>query len=170
MDKASPPQDESPGESNAPSILNLVKQVQYQAYVELEAVFQPLGITAVQFRILTTITSRPGLCSADLARIYGVKPQSMIRQIALLEGRELIARKVSSANKRLLELELTAQGLTCLTQCQKVAQALERKFLEPLSSAEQDQLRSTLLTLQEGMNTDAEEFSEEYHRAGVQRV
>lgn len=94
----------------------------------------------------------------------------MIRQIALLEGRELIARKVSSANKRLLELELTAQGLACLTQCQKVAQALERKFLEPLSSAEQDQLRSTLLTLQEGMNADVEEFSEEYHRAGVQRV
>jgi hypothetical protein len=40
------------------SILHLVKQVQYKAYVRLESVFQPLGITAVQFRILTTLSSK----------------------------------------------------------------------------------------------------------------
>ena len=68
----------SPDERDAQSILSLVKQVQYKAFVRLESVFQPLGVTAVQFRILTTLSSHPGLTSADLARLYDVKPQTMV--------------------------------------------------------------------------------------------
>src|SRR5512140_39910 len=92
------------------SILHLVKQVQYKAYVRLESVLNPLGVTAVQFRILTTLSTRPNMSSAELARLYDVKPQTMIKQIALLESKGLIDRRVSDANKRLLELSLTEAG------------------------------------------------------------
>lgn len=159
----------------AQSILSLVKQVQYKAFVRLESVFHPLGVTAVQFRILTTLSSRPGLSSAELARLYDVKPQTMIKQIALLEGKGLIGRQTSAANKRLLELTLTEEGTTILKQCQKGSQAMEKALLDPLSEAEQAQMRAMLLKLQDSMsgpiaadgdNPDIEEFS----RVGVQRV
>lgn len=169
-------QSPPPADDSEASILNLVKQVQYKAYVQLEAVFQPLGITAVQFRILTTISSRPGLCSADLARIYDVKPQSMIRQIGLLEDAGLIARTSNAKNKRLLELELTKAGQKCLGTCQKAAMALEQDLLLALSSPQREELRKTLQVLLASLNAPAngvssnEEFSEEYRRAGVQRV
>lgn len=159
---------------NLGSILSLVKQVQYKAYVWLEAAFEPIGITAVQFRILTTVSSRPGLCSADLARIYDVKPQSMIRQIALLENRGLIAREMSSANKRLLELTLTDKGRATLDACHTAAQKVEHDLLQSLSGAEQDQLRTILQTLQRSIQLNGggelEELSDEYRRLGVQRV
>ena len=164
----------SKAERQAQSILNLVKQVQYKAYVRLESVFQPLGVTAVQFRILMTLGSRPSISSAELARLYDVKPQTMIKQIALLEAKGLIGRQTSATNKRLLELTLTAEGQACLNLCETGAEAMERTLLDPLSQAEQDQLREMLLKLQasmsgpaapEGDDPDIEEFS----RVGVQR-
>jgi DNA-binding MarR family transcriptional regulator len=163
----------------AQSILSLIKQVQYKAFVRLESVFQPLGVTAVQFRILTTLSSRPGLSSADLARLYGVKPQTIIKQIALIEAKGLIERRISSANKRLLELSLTEAGKTCLDQCQKGTRALERTLLEPLESNEQELLRNMLLKLQNSMSNSTrhgdgessiEELTQEYRRPGVQRA
>lgn len=166
-------------DSSQVSILNLVKQVQYKAYVQLEAIFQPLGVSAVQFRILATISSRPGLTSADLARVYDVTPQTMIRQIALLETKGLVERQASEANKRLLQLSLTESGKACLEQCFEKAHALEAKLLEPLKPDEQDQLRSALTKLQQSMSAptpkiedapDIEELSQEYRRVGIQRV
>jgi len=175
MEKAArPKKDRTP-----PSILHLVKQVQYKAYVRLESVFQPLGITAVQFRILITLSTRPGTSSAELARLYDVKPQTMIKQIAILETKALIDRQVSATNKRLLELRLTAAGEDILRQCQKDSRAMEREILTPLEAGEQEQLRGFLTRLLESLSArgrdddeaiDVEEFTEEYSRAGVQRV
>lgn len=175
MGKAARPR----ADRNAPSILHLVKQVQYKAYVQLESVFQPLGVTAVQFRILTTLSTRPGMSSAELARLYDVKPQTMIKQIALLESKGLIGRRTSRTNKRLLELTLTEAGKTCLKHCQKDSRALERELLSPLAAEEQDQLRDYLTRLHDSLSASSheededhqvEEFSQEYRRAGVQRV
>jgi len=163
---------------NKVSILHLVKQVQYKAYVRLESVFQPLGITAVQFRILTTLSAQPGISSAELARLYDVKPQTMIKQIAMLETKGLIDRQVSQNNKRLLELRLTPQGEGSLKQCQKDSRALEREILAPLDTAEQEMLRGFLTRLLDSLSSpgqggndevEIEEFTEEYRRVGVQR-
>ncbi|PKP92170.1 MAG: MarR family transcriptional regulator [Alphaproteobacteria bacterium HGW-Alphaproteobacteria-16] len=160
------------------SILHLVKQVQYKAYVRLEAVLTPLGVTAVQFRILTTLSTRPNLSSAELARLYDVKPQTMIKQIALLEGKGLIDRRVSDANKRLLELSLTPAGAETLKQLQKDSRALERELMQPLDTDEQEVLRGLLSRLLDSLETgsasadvdDPEVFSREEGRPGVQRL
>ena len=164
-------------ETGNPSVLSLVKQVQYKAYLRLEAALQPLGITAVQFRILTTISSQAGLCSADLARIYDVKPQSMIRQIGLLEDKGLVVRKPDRANKRLLLLELTGKGENCVAQCHTTALVLEEDFLAPLDGPAREQLRASLQILfdamtkaDNGAGSAASEFSEEHRRVGVQRL
>ncbi|MBO9711777.1 MarR family transcriptional regulator [Sphingomonas sp.] len=171
--------DETTSERKAPSILHLVKQVQYKAYVRLESVLQPLGVTAVQFRILTTLSTRPNVSSAELARLYDVKPQTMIKQIALLEAKGLIDRQVSRENKRLLELSLTKAGRTALEQLQTDTQALEAELLQPLGEREQEALRGYLARLLESLSAvvvdaeehdDAEEFTQEYRRPGVQRL
>jgi len=162
-----------PPRKNASSILHLVKQVQYKAYVRLESVLSPFDVTAVQFRILTTLSTRPNMSSAELARLYDVKPQTMIKQIALLETKGLIERQVSEANKRLLEVSLTDAGATTLKQLQKDTRALERRLLEPLSVEEQAALRDylgRLLDSLSGAGDDIEELAPEYRRAGVQRL
>lgn len=159
-----------------PSILHLVKQVQYKAYVRLESVLNPLGVTAVQFRILTTLSTRPDMSSAELSRLYDVKPQTMIKQIALLESKGLIDRRVSRANKRLLELNLTATGKDALKKLQKDTRALEAELLAPLNGDEREILRGYLTRLlaslsapTENLALGLEESTPEYRRPGVQR-
>ena len=160
------------------SILHLVKQVQYKAYVRLESVLNPLGVTAVQFRILTTLSTRPYMSSAELARLYDVKPQTMIKQIALLESKGLIDRRTSDNNKRLLELSMTKTGASALKQLQKDSRALERELLKTLNADEQDALRGYLFRLLDSLSAtsapegddDLEEFMQEHRRAGVQRL
>ncbi|WP_161956817.1 MarR family winged helix-turn-helix transcriptional regulator [Sphingosinithalassobacter portus] len=163
----------------APSILYLVKQVQYKAYVRLESILQPLGVTAVQFRILTTLSSRPNMSSASLARLYDVKPQTMIKQIAILETKGLIGRQVSKANKRRLDLSLSESGKAIVKQLGKDSRALERELLSPLDAEEQDQMRGYLMRLLASLSGEdnaaedseiAEEFTREYRRPGVQRL
>jgi len=159
-----------------PSILSLVKQVQYRAYVRLEAVLQPLGITAVQFRILRTLSLRPGITSADLARLYGVKPQTMAKQIALLDAQGLVSRRTSRAHRRLLELRLSRQGETTFAKVEHDALALEEELLEPLTKDERAILTELLERLSNAWgpggarHEDAVEFSGEYGRAGVQHA
>lgn len=156
------------------SILSLVKQVQYRAYVRLEAVLQPLGITPVQFRILRTLSLHPGISSADLARLYEVKPQTMAKQIALLDAQALVVRKTSALNKRLLELRLSPQGESAFDKVQRDALALEEVLLEPLTKGEQKQLTELLERLARAWGRggaareDPAEFSGEFARPGVQ--
>ncbi len=101
------------------------------------------------------------------------------KQIAILETKALIDRQVSSTNKRLLELRLTPAGEEILRQCQKDSRAMEREILTPLDGDEQEQLRGYLSRLLDSLSArgrdsddeiEAEEFSEEYSRAGVQRA
>ena len=176
MGNATPPNSDR----STHSILHLVKQVQYKAYVRLESVLNPLGVTAVQFRILTTLSTRPNMSSAELARLYDVKPQTMIKQIALLESKGLIDRRVSDANKRLLELSMTPLGAAALKQLQKDSRALERELLKALDADEQRALRGYLFRLLDSLSAStvpdeededkAEEFTPEYRRPGVQRL
>ncbi|MES1971099.1 MAG: MarR family transcriptional regulator [Pseudomonadota bacterium] len=150
--------------------------MQYKAYVRLESVLNPLGVTAVQFRILTTLSTRPDMSSAELSRLYDVKPQTMIKQIALLESKGLIDRRVSRANKRLLELNLTATGKDALKKLQKDTRALEAELLTPLNGDEREILRGYLTRLlaslsapTENLALGLEESTPEYRRPGVQR-
>jgi len=160
-------------ESHA-SILSLIKQVQYRAYLRLESVLQPLGITPVQFRILRTLSLQPGISSADLARLYEVKPQTMAKQIALLGSQGLVSRQTSRFNKRLLELRLSPQGESAFAQVERDAGALEEALLDPLSTGERKTLTTLLERLSQawepgaGMPEDRAEFSREFARPGVQ--
>ena len=129
------------------SMLHLIKEVQYAAYVRLEQVLQPLGVTAVQFRILATIAHQERLSSAELGRIYNVKPQTMIKQIVLLEQKKLIRRRAGADNKRILEVELTARGREVLDSCNIDGARLEAELLKPFSSGEQVLYRELLLKM-----------------------
>lgn len=159
----------------SPPLLHLVKQVQYKAYLRLEDVFQPLGVTAVQFRIMTTLFSRAGISSAELARLYDVKPQTMIKQVATLERKGLIVRRNSDTNRKLLELRLTPEGERVLGELRHQSLAVEAEVLAPLDAAQQARLGELLGVLLEAMGDDGRvaaddaEFSRELARSGVQR-
>lgn len=128
MAKKRPPSKSTrSGASRAPfRTLYLVKQVQYKTFLRLEAALQPLGITTTQFRILTALSRGENKrSSAELSRIFGVTPQTMIKQIVSLESNGLIERNLAKGSKRVLEVSMTEAGRGALRACDKAATAVE---------------------------------------------
>jgi DNA-binding MarR family transcriptional regulator len=133
------------GATRAPSrTLYLVKQVQYKTFLRLEAALQPLGVTTTQFRILTTLARGDKRSSAKLSRMFGVKPQTMIKQIANLESNGLIERNLAKGSKRVLEVSLTEEGRVALRACDKAATAVEAAIFSCFAPGELETYRALM--------------------------
>lgn len=143
-----------------PRTLYLIKQLQYKTYVRLEDALRPLGITSAQFRIMTTLRDHARTSSADLSRMFGVKPQTIIKQIAILEGRGLVARSVAANNKRVLEVELSQEGERVLTSATAKAVELDKTVLAILEPEEREQYRAITLKLLKSLDKTAHEADE----------
>jgi DNA-binding MarR family transcriptional regulator len=124
--------------------LYLVKQVQYKTFLRLEAALQPLGVTTTQFRILTTLARGDKRSSAKLSRMFGVKPQTMIKQIVNLESNGLIERNLAKGSKRVLEVSMTEAGRVALRACDKAATAVEAAIFSCFEPGELETYRALM--------------------------
>jgi len=141
------------GGAHTPShgVLYMLKQVQYKAFVRLERALQPLGITAVQFRIMSTLGMQAKLSSAQLARLYDVKPQTMIKQIVNLESNGLIERNLAKGSKRVLEVSMTEAGRVALRACEKAATVVEAEIFASFAPGELETYRALMEKILAGM-------------------
>jgi DNA-binding MarR family transcriptional regulator len=136
----------------APRTLYLVKQVQYKTFLRLEAALQPLGVTTTQFRILTTLSHGEKRSSAKLSRMFGVKPQTMIKQIVNLETNGLIERNLARGSKRVLEVSMTEAGRVALRACDKAATAVEAAIFACFEPGELETYRALMEKVLAGMH------------------
>lgn len=134
-----------------PRTLYLVKQVQYKTFLRLEAALQPLGVTTTQFRILVTLSHGEKRSSAKLSRMFGVKPQTMIKQIVNLESNGLIERNLAKGSKRVLEVSMTEAGRVALRACDKAANAVEAEIFSSFASGELETYRALMEKVLAGM-------------------
>lgn len=133
------------GATRAPfRTLYLVKQVQYKTFLRLEAALQPLGVTTTQFRILTALSRGDKRSSAELSRIFGVKPQTMIKQIVNLESNGLIERNLAKGSRRVLEVSMTEAGRGALRACDKAATAVEAAIFSCFAPGELETYRALM--------------------------
>jgi DNA-binding MarR family transcriptional regulator len=130
-----------------PRTLYLIKQVQYKTFLRLEAALQPIGVTTTQFRILTTLSHGEKRSSAALSRMFGVKPQTMIKQIAFMESNGLIVRKLAKGNKRVLEVAMTEAGRVRLRACDEAATEVEASIFSAFESGELKTYRALMQKL-----------------------
>ena len=124
--------------------LYLVKQVQYKTFLRLEAALQPLGVTTTQFRILTALARGGKRSSAELSRLFGVKPQTMIKQIVNLESNGLIERNLAAGSRRVLQVSMTEAGRGALRACDKAATAVETEIFSCFAPGELDTYRELM--------------------------
>jgi DNA-binding MarR family transcriptional regulator len=134
-----------------PRTLYLVKQVQYKTFLRLEAALQPLGVTTTQFRILVTLSHGEKRSSAKLSRMFGVKPQTMIKQIVNLESNGLIERNLAKGSKRVLEVSMTEAGRVALRACEKAATVVEAEIFSSFAPGELETYRALMEKVLAGM-------------------
>jgi DNA-binding MarR family transcriptional regulator len=92
------------------------------------------GLTSPQLWAIKVISEEAPIKVSDLARRMYLHPATVVGILDRLEGRDLVVRKRSQEDRRVVEIELTEQGTDLVVQSPEVAQGLLVKGLETLSA------------------------------------
>jgi DNA-binding MarR family transcriptional regulator len=130
--------------ATAPRTIYLVRMVDIAIRAGLEQRLQEFQLTGAQYTVLSLLSSRDNLSSADLSRRFLVTPQSMNEMIMALERKELVSRQEDEDNRRILRVKLTAHGQAVLKKCDKQVDGLEAELFDGLEPSVLTGLRETL--------------------------
>lgn len=112
-------------------------------------------LTPVQFAALGTLAENPGIDQATLAGLIAYDRVTIGGVIARLEGRGLILRETSAADRRAKKLRLTERGEAVLRTALPAVRRTQEVILKDLSAEE----RETFLALLSKMTDASNELS-----------
>ena len=95
-------------------------------------------ITSKEFAILRMIHEKPGIDQVSLSRLIGIDTSSSALTAARLEKRNLITRVVSTEARSLLNLKLTATGVTLLESTLSGVHKMRERMMATLTEKEQE--------------------------------
>jgi len=98
---------------------------------------QALNLTPVQFSVLHTLSSQPGIDQRTLASAVALDTSTTAGVVDRLEARGLMLRSASAQDKRVRLLTLTTEGEALLAQARPAMLQAQALILAPLSAAEQ---------------------------------
>jgi DNA-binding MarR family transcriptional regulator len=97
-----------------------------------------------QLAVLIALERAPGLSNAELARASFMTPPSMVELLSSLEDAGLILRRPHPAGGRILQAQLTPEGLKVMREAQARLKVVEERLLFSLAVDERDRLRELL--------------------------
>lgn len=136
----------SADESEPPTLLYVIKQIDLALRSRLDEILRPAGITATQYTALSVLERHVGLTSAQLARTSSVTAQSMADLVTALQDAALVKRHRDAADRRRLVLSLTAKGRRVLVKYRPKVDELEAEMVGALSDRQRGELRRGLLS------------------------
>ncbi len=110
----------------------------------LSAAVESHGLTLPAYTALSVLQAQDGLSNAQLARRSLMTPQSMSEVLAFLVERGFVRRSSEPDDRRIVRIELTAQGTRVLSRCNREVTAIEEEMLVDLDDAEAAALRDLL--------------------------
>jgi len=143
---------------DAPALSILLSRMIMHIGREMAARFEqqirPVGLTEAEFRVLTTLYSRPdGVAHpGDVSLQTSQSPANMSRICDALVGRDLITRVLSAQDRRRMVLRITAGGEALVQELLPEMFALLRNALKDFPDTEQRQMIAQLRRL--GPNFD----------------
>jgi DNA-binding MarR family transcriptional regulator len=103
-----------------------------------------LGITNTQASILFMLATGKAMAAVDLARDYGIDASAVTRLIDRLEKRGLLLRERSLEDRRVVKLQLTAEGYAIAARMPAIFTGLLDQMLQGFAPVEVDTLRTML--------------------------
>ena len=111
---------------------------------EVDKVLEPQGLTSAQWVPLLKLHLGLASTVAELARECSLDGGAMTRLLDRLEAKGLLARVRSSQDRRVVNLELTAEGKLAAKQIPVALCEVQNDFLQGLSLEEWQQLKGML--------------------------
>jgi len=122
----------------------LMRQIVSLVGAEVDKALEPAGLTSAQWVPLLKLHMGHASTVAELARECKLDTGAMTRLLDRLEAKGLIARVRSSEDRRVVNLELTPEGLETAKGIPPVLCKVQNAFLEGFSVAEWQQLKDLL--------------------------
>lgn len=114
---------------------------------QMDLALADLAVTPPQFAVMTMLNAYPGISNADVARLALLTPQTVSVIISNLERAGAIKRVPHAVHGRILQIDLTPDGLSLLQRCRERVQKLEREVSQGLSKADETVIRRWLVSV-----------------------
>lgn len=120
-----------------------------------------VGLTATEYALLSLLRESPSRTAAELARLLGIAPTTLGRQLAELVRRGWMSRSADRRDRRRIVVSLTRKGdlrfQAALPHAARVAADLDRGLRQ--RSTDPDHARALLQTLSAALDTLAPDRS-----------
>lgn len=113
-------------------------------------VWEGMGLTFPQLRILFNIRNEPGVDVRTLSAMLGISPSAVSQQVDKLVGRELIRRSDNPEDRRRVCLELSEEGTRATVEISRTAHERVETLLTRLTDDELTVLQRLLSILLDG--------------------
>jgi DNA-binding MarR family transcriptional regulator len=113
--------------------------------------WKEIGLSHAQLSMLFMLFYHPEASSKDIAGFLGISKSAISQVIDPLADKRLVSRREDSKDRRIVRLNLTAEGRTKVIKLNKLKSAGLRSALEKLTTDELKQLR----ILSQKMSTEA---------------
>jgi DNA-binding MarR family transcriptional regulator len=124
-----------------------LRRVQLEVMGDAIAALAPLGLRPAQFSILALIAANPELPQSKLSAALSIRRPNFVAMLDELESRGLTRRCVSSGDRRINTLALTAKGQRLLQRASDLHETHESRLTERLSIDERAELARLLAKL-----------------------
>lgn len=110
------------------------------------------NVTPVQYSVMTLVDQQPGLDQSQIGHAAGIDRATLGTVIARLEGRGLVRRRTTPADKRLKKVSLTRRGKAMLARMLPAAQRAHVRTVDALSGSERKAFVHALARLVDAKN------------------
>ncbi len=136
-------------------MLDSVRRIVHSLHESSRRAEQQVGLTGAQLYVLQALANAPVMSVNDLAAQTHTHQSSVSVVVSRLVRRRLVRRAASSADRRRLELSLTARGRQAIAEAPDVAQGLLVQGIERLPATRRRLLASALGELARAMDAGA---------------
>lgn len=130
----------------------LLKKTQHALRLHMDNHLRTIDLTTPQYAVLSQLEQHPGISNADLARAAFITPQTMYTIICNLENRNLIKRIPAKNHGRILQTQLTKQGLEMVLQAHQLITQAELTMFKAITKSEQKLFEQLLSRCFENLN------------------
>lgn len=122
----------------------LLAQASKLISTEFHAVVQAAGFSITEWRILATLTGKPGISIGGLAQVSVSKQPTVTRLLDRMEAKGYVERFAHDTDRRITMVRITPDGQTIVADLIRRAKEHELRVLQPFGLKRAEALKVTL--------------------------
>lgn len=121
------------------------------------SMYQESDLNRSQASILFSLHQKSSMSQKELAALLNMTPPSITSTIQKMERSGYITRKPDPSDQRVMRLELTEKGESCIQTVKRIADQMEEVLFRGMSTEEKILFRRLLLQINDNLAVEKDE-------------